>query len=156
MEAPRYIQKELALINPMYFAVLNPCIREGTNMSYGRNRWQVRKWTGTYPKSMRLWDTQFSEPILTICKEEYSQELGLYDAGYKEIDMRDIDAIRQSHWWKLRWKKNIQELDWRNEKRQRQAKDQLEYESKYAAKKIWRHLHEPTVHQSGKWDYYKG
>jgi len=142
--APRYIQKELSLINSMYFGVYNP----------EKHRWQIRKWKGVYPKKLSLW-REFSENILTIRREEMTDE-GLIDAGYMEIDMRTIDAIRKSHWWKLQWKKKIAEMDWRNEKRERQAQEQMEYESKYAAKRIWRAMHEPTVHQSGKWDYYKG
>lgn len=144
MNCPQYIQKELNLIDSMYFAVYNP----------EKHRWQIRKWQGIYPKKLYLW-REFSENILTINREEMTDE-GLIDAGYMEIDMRTVDAIRKSHWWKLHWKKNIQELDGRNERRERQEQAQLEYESKYVAKRIWRNLHEPTVHQSGKWDYYKG
>ena len=153
MKTEAWIQKELQLINPMYFAVFHPCVPAG--MSRGKGRWQVRKWLGVYPKSLRLWNTADSEPIMTVCIEEMTDD-GLIDAGYKPLDMRDIDAIRQSHWWKLKWKKNVQELDWRNARKKRQAMKELEYQSKYAAKKIWRHMHEPTVHQSGKWDYYRG
>lgn len=144
MICPQYIKKELSLIDSTYFAVYNP----------EKHRWQIRKWKGVYPKRLSLW-REFSENILTIRREEMTDE-GLIDAGYMDIDMRTIDAIRQSHWWKLKWKQNIQELDWRNERKERQAQSQFEYESRYAAKRIWRAMHEPTVHQSGNWAYYKG
>lgn len=139
MLTPNWVQKELSLINPMYFAVYNP--EEG--------RWQIRKWAGIFPKKHSLWK-EFSENILTICKEEYTDTSGLQDVGYMNIDMRTIDAIRESHWWKLDYKRKIQELDMRNEKRDRQSSEELDYEGRYAAKRIWRNLHEPTVHLSGK------
>ena len=148
MLAPNYIQKGLKAIDKMYFAVFNPCILEGKNMSWGRGRWQVRKWTGVYPKRPDLWDIE-SDVIFTICKEEMTDE-GLVDVGYEEIDERAISAIGESNYWKAQWKKNLQDMDWRNERRSRLEKAQLEYESKCAAKSIWRNYHEPTVHLSGK------
>jgi len=154
MEAPRYVQEELASINSMFFAVFNPNIEDGKNMSHRKARWQIRKWQGIYPKPLRLW-REFSEPIMTICKEEVTDD-GLIDAGYEDLDRRVITAIKMSNRWKDNYKKNLDDMDWRNERRRRQAHAQFEYESKYAAKRIWRHLHEPTVHQSGRWDYYKG
>jgi len=138
MLAQKYVQKELNLINENYFAIYNTAI----------DRWQVRKWLGIYPKKFSLWK-EFSENILTIRQEKMTDE-GLRDAGYEDIDMRTIDAIRRSHWWKLKWKKKISELDWRNEKKERHAQAELEYESKYVAKRIWRTRHEPTINLSGK------
>lgn len=119
-------------------------------MSRGKSRWQIRKWAGIYPKSPTLWNESNSEPILTICKEVYAEDRGLYDAGYEDMDRRVIFAIRKSNWWKLDYKRKIAEMDWRNEKKERQADAQFEYESKYVAKRIWRGMHEPTVHLSGK------
>lgn len=139
MIAPEWIQKELGLIDSMYFAVFNP----------EKTRWQIRKWIGVYPKKFFLWK-EFSENILTICREEYTSDRGLQDVGYMDMDRRTIDAIRESHWWKLDYKRKIQELDERNDKREQRSKDQLEYESKYVAKRVWRSMHEPTVHLSGK------
>jgi len=147
MNVPYYIQKELDLVNPMYFAVFNPYVQGG--MSNGRGRWQIRKWKGVYPKRLDLWNTDMSEVIFTICKEVMTED-GLIDGGYQEIDKRAIIAMRESHWWKIQWKKKIEELDWRNEKRRRQADDELEYQGKYMAKKIWRIQREPTVCLSGK------
>ena len=118
-------------------------------MSFGKGRWQVRKWVGTYPERLDLWDID-SEVIMTICKESYSQDRGLYDAGYEEMDMRVITAIRKSNYWKADYKKKIAEMDWKNERMERQAEAQLEYEAKYAAKRVWRAMHEPTVCLSGK------
>jgi uncharacterized protein YdaT len=144
MTVLNFIQRELRLINEMYFCVYNP----------EKGRWQVRKWQGIFPKRLSLW-REFSENILTIRREKMTDE-GLVDDGYMDMDMRTVDAIRASHWWKLRWKKKIAEMDWRNEMREQKADEEMEYQSKYTARRIWRHMHEPTVHQSGKWDYFKG
>jgi hypothetical protein len=138
MNAPRYMQRELQLIDSMYFAIYNP--QEG--------RWQIRKWIGIYPKKHSLWK-EFSENVLTIRKEIMTDE-GLIDGGYDDLDMRVIYAIRKSHWFKLRWKQKITEMDLRNEMLERRYEEQFDYESKYAAKLIYRHLHEPTVLLSGK------
>ena len=147
MIAPYYIQKELGLIDKNYFAVYNPQVKGG--MSTNKGRWQVRKWIGVYPKRLDLWDTDMSEAIMTICKEEMSDR-GLVDAGYEDIDERVTTAIRESHWWKLRWKKKIEAVDWHNEKLERQANAELDYQSKYVARRAWHIEREPTVHLSGK------
>ena len=150
MIAPRYIREGLQSINSMYFAVFNPCIMERKSMSAGRGRWQIRKWTGVFPKRFDLWNCYgYSDVIFTICKEDMT-EMGLVDAGYEEIDMKSVEAIRESNYWKADYKKKIADLDWSNEKLERQANAELDYESKYVAKRIWRSLHEPTVHLSGK------
>jgi len=147
MICPNYIQKELKKIDGTYFAVFNPCVKGG--MSNGKGRWEVRKWIGVHPKRLDLWDTDMSEVIMVICKEEMTDE-GLIDAGYEDVDRRIITAIGKSHYWKLDYKKKIADLDWHNEKMEREANSELEYQSKYVAKRVWRGLHEPTVHLSGK------
>ncbi len=138
MTAQSFIQRELRLIDKNYFAIYNDTKR----------RWQIRKWLGIYPRKLYLWK-EFSENILTIRKEEMSDE-GLRDIGYEGIDMRVIHAIRESHWWKLKWKQKIAEMDFRNARKEKQMMEQFDYESKYAAKRVWRSMHEPTVHLSGK------
>lgn len=150
MITPRWIQRELKLIHPMYFAIFNPHVRTKTSMSYGKGRWQIRKWIGAYPKKLDLWDTSASKNIMTICKETYNSDKGLHDTGYEEIDMRVIYAIRKSHWWKLNWKEKIADMDWRNEKMERDAIKELDYQSRHISKLVWRKLHEPTVILSGK------
>jgi len=150
MYASRYLQEELKAIDRMFFAVFNPDIKEQGSMSYGKGRWQVRKWVGIYPKKLDLWNCRgYSEVIVTICKEAYSQGRGLYDAGYEEMDRRVITAIGESNYWKNQWKKKIAEMDLRNARKEKQAEEQLDYESKYVAKRIWRQKHEPTVALSG-------
>jgi hypothetical protein len=86
---------------------------------------------------------------MTVCKEEMTEN-GLEDVGYEALDMRVVTAIKKSHWWKLQWKKKIEEIDFRNEQKKRKADLEIDYQSKHVAKKIWRHLHEPTVTLSGK------
>jgi len=147
MRTPKSTQRGLELINGNYFAVYNPCIKGG--MSNGKGRWQVRKWIGVYPKRLDLWDTDMSEAIITLCKEEMTDR-GLVDAGYEEIDGRVITAIRKSNHWKAQWKKKIAELDWRNEKKTRQANAELDYQSKYVARQAWRMEREPSIYLSGK------
>ena len=148
MLTPIYIQKGLGLIDKCYFAVFNPRVRGG--MSANRGRWQVRKWKGGYPKRLDLWNTDMSEVIMTICKEAVTEASGLIDVGYEEMDRRVITAIRKSNWWKLDYKRKIADMDWRNEKKERQANAQLEYEAKAASKSIYRVMHEPQVYGSGK------
>ena len=147
MICPRYIQKGLSLIDKLYFAAFNPCVEGG--MSNKKGRWQVRKWVGVFPKRLNLWDTDMSDAIMTICREEVTED-GLVDIGYEEIDMRVVTAIRKSNYWKNQWKKKIAEMDWRNERKERQANIELDYQSKYVARQVWHMEREPTVHLSGK------
>ena len=150
MSAPKYIIQGLEAIDSQFFAVFNPCIKERKNMSFGKGRWQIRKWNGIHPERLDLWDCYgYSDVIMTICREEVTED-GLIDAGYEEMDWRVVTAIRESNYWKAQWKKKIADMDWRNEKRERQAQAQFNYETKYAAERIWRNYHEPTVHLSGK------
>jgi len=148
MRVPRYIKKELEGIDSLYFTIFNHCVKGG--MSNGRGRWQIRKWIGSYPRRLDLWDTDMSEVILTICKETVTEDDGLIDAGYQEMDMRVVTAIRESSYWRADWKKKIEKIDWNNEQLERKAKEQLEYEARYMAKSIWRKYKEPTVLLSGK------
>lgn len=150
MITPRYIREGLRSINDLYFAVFNPHIRDRKSMSYGRGRWQIRKWTGCTPKRQDLWDCHgYSEIIFTICQEEMT-EYGLQDVGYKDLDMRCVTAIRRSNYWKAEWKKKVSEIDFKNERRRRLADSELDYQSKLVARNIYRHLHEPQICLSGK------
>lgn len=150
MLTPRYIREELKLIDSLYFAVFNPHIRDRKSMSYGRGRWQIRKWIGTTPKRLDLWSCHGrSKIIFTICREEMT-DMGLVDAGYKELDRRVITAIQKSNYWKAQWKEKIAEMDFRNERQRRLANSELDYQSAYFAKKMWRFKHEPTINLSGK------
>lgn len=148
MLAQSYLQRELRGIDSMYFTVFNPCIVDRKSMSAGRGRWQVRKWCGIFPKRLDLWNEE-SEVIITICKEEMTDR-GLVDAGYEDIDERVVSAIRKSHWWKLDYKRKLEAVDWNNEKLERQANAELDYQSKYVAGRAWHMEREPTVHLSGK------
>jgi len=149
MKASRLIQSELKLIDGLYFAVYNPHISDRKSMSCGKGRWQVRKWIGVIPKRLGLWDCGYSEVIYTICKEEMT-DLGLVDTGYRPMDMRAITDIRESDWFLDNWEREIAEMDWRNEKRIRFEGTELDYQSKYYAKKIYRIRNEPTINLSGK------
>ena len=148
MNTPKYITQELKAIDSMYFAVFNSCIVDRKSMSAGRGRWQIRKWVGIYPKRLGLWNEE-SEVIMTLCKEEMSDR-GLVDVGYEDIDERVVSAIRKSHWWKLDYKRKLEDVDWHNEKLERQANAELDYQSKYVARQAWHMEREPTVHLSGK------
>ncbi len=149
MIAQGYIQRELRMIDPLYFVIFNPCIQEGINMSFGKGRWQVKKWKGVFPKKLSLWNTDECEVIMTICKEEVTDR-GLVDTGYEDMDIRVVTAIRESHWWRLGWKKKVAAMDWNNEKLERQANAELDYQSKYVAKRAWHIEREPTINLSGK------
>jgi len=154
MNTPRWIREELKLINSMYFAVFNPYVRD-SSISYGKGRWQIRKWLGCMPKRLDLWNTDASEVILTICDEQYSEIMGGYDAGYEEIDQRVITAIRKSHYWKVSWKKKVAEIDFNNDELERRANQRLEDESKMVAKRIWHANREHDVFFDGKCEAWK-
>lgn len=77
-------------------------------------------------------------------------ENGLEDVGYQALDPRCVEAIRRSNYWKAQWKKKVEAMDWRNERKRRLADKELDYQSKHVAKSIYRHLHEPTISLSGK------
>ncbi len=148
MITPNYITQELKAIDSMYFAVFNPYVKNG--MSAKKGRWQVRKWIGVFPKRLDLWNCHgYSEIIMTICKEDMTDR-GLVDVGYEDIDRRAIDAIRASHWWKSDWKRKVADIDWRNERMVRATNAELDYQSKYVAKRVWRNWKEPTINLDGK------
>lgn len=150
MHVPRYIKEELKLIDKMYFCIYNSKILDKKSMSYGKGRWQVRKWVGNRPKRLNLWNCYgYSDVIFTICKEEMT-DMGLVDAGYEEMDRRVITAIRKSNYWKAQWKQKVADMDFRNDRKREQAIEQFDYESKYAAKRVWRAMHEPQVCLPGK------
>ena len=144
------MQRELRLIDGLYFAVYNPMITDGKSMSCGKGRWQIRKWVGCIPKRLSLWDChEYSEVIYTICIEEMTPD-GLIDSGYEPLDMRIIADIRKSDHWKANSKRELEEMDWRNERHGRFEEAELEYQTRYYAKKIWRIRREPTINLSGK------
>lgn len=150
MTAPKYITQGLKAINSLYFAVYNPKINEPKNMSNGKARWQIRKWTGNNPKKLDLWNCYgYSEVIMTICKEAVTDE-GLIDIDYQDLDVRVLTAIKKSDRWKEDYKRKIEEIDWNNESNERKARSECEYQSKYIAKKFFQQMNEPTVFLSGK------
>lgn len=110
-------------------------------MSFGKARWQVRKWI-CRPQQPSMWNRSNSKTLFTICKEMFDDR-GLYDAGYKSIDIRAVQEIRESNQWKLKWKEEVAKIDYNNEMLERRANQRLKDESKMAAAAIWRNYHEP-------------
>lgn len=146
MITPLWFDKELKLIDPMYFAIFHPHIKSGT--SSGKARWQIRKWLGVFPKRKDLWDTDMSELIFTICDEQVVDG-GLEDVGFVDLNMEAIVAMRESHWWKLDWKRKVEAIDWNNEQLERKANITLEEEGRMAARRIWHANREKDVFLDG-------
>ena len=136
MHTPEYINREMGLINPLYFVVFNPHIakREG--------RWQVRKWDSHFARTdrNRCWQLN-SLPILTIRKEGESGG----DAGYHPLDMRAVHAVKAGLAAARRAKEIALEVDAHNERLRQYWEDEEEYIYRYAAKTMWHHFREPTV-----------
>lgn len=132
MRAPNYIQKELNLIHPLYFAAFEPIMK----------RWHIRKWISFQPINHKIvhWK-QLSTNILTIRKEDNVGN----DIGYMPLDMRAVEAVKEGLYWARNAKKLLQEIDDANQGVVEKADEEDEYLHRYAAKRIWSHYREPSV-----------
>lgn len=136
MNAEAYIQKDLKCIDPNYFAVFN----------YKNKRWEIRKWLTQYPRrGGRAYWLDNSKLIFIVRQED---EDG-YDCGYEPLDMRVISALQKSHWFKLRWKKELARIDRNNERLTEQADREMELQSRDMARAIYKYYREPSVFLGG-------
>lgn len=152
MNAPRYIQKELNLINPLYFSVHDPRPRLSYRLEDEKyvidtqGRWHVRKWKSIHPINQRIETWMFnSVPILIVHQSSPDAK----DIGYMDIDMRVIHRIREGLWNALNYKKLLAKIDQSNDDLQAKAEAEEEYIHRYGAKAIWRHYQEPTIFLGG-------
>jgi len=147
MKAPRYIQEELKLINPQYFAVHDPSprlysVEEGFLTVDTRGRWLIRKWKYTHPYSQKLDTWRFnSTPIMTLCQESATGQ----DIGYEPLDMRAVHSVRQGLYNARHAKELLLSIDKSNDDLVAKAEAEEEYIFRYAAKQIYKHFREPTV-----------
>ena len=139
MDASFWIQRDLRLISPNYFAVYSEPTR----------RWQVRKWVNMsyVPKLGRTTDWRDkSELILVVRKEDYIGN----DIGYQDLDIRVIKTIEEGLYHARNMKQLVQEVDRANDKREENFSRTQEELARNMATRIWHKFQEPTVYLGGK------
>lgn len=130
MKAERYIQRELKLINPLYFAIFNDKLK----------RWQIRKWDSVHPIRHRNWDIN-SSLIKTIKREDEQGN----DIGYKDLTALELKLLRMGFYWARNAKKLLDDIDTHNYYLEQKALEDEEYYARWAAKDIWRHYRHQRV-----------
>jgi len=134
MEVPSYIDKELSLINPKYFAVFD---RQ-------KKRWRVRKWDSMTRR--RNW-RENSEAIFTVKKENAKGD----DIGYSPIDMRTVATMRLGFYNARNAVRLLQEIDAANDSIVRKGDAETDYLMRNGAKRIWHNYQEPSVYMNQKY-----
>lgn len=134
METQRYIDEELALIDPNYFAVFDEV----------KGRWRVQKWDShTRRRNWRI----HSQEILTVKKEDKQGN----DIGYCDIDMRTVRAMRVGFYYARNAIKLLREIDEANDKMVRNLNAEQDYQIRAGAKRVWHYYQEPTVYLNQKY-----
>ena len=124
MRAARWIQRELSLINPLYFAV------------WDKYQWRIRKWRSIHPLNHRIENWLIaSTNIMSI--------------PYEMLDRRAIDSVREGLWNALNAKKILQQIDAENDKQIYSAEIEDELIARELAKSVWHHYQEPTIFLNG-------
>lgn len=146
MLAPKYIQRELKAINPLYFAVFDSRPRFA-NMKVDKDgRWLIRKWKTTHPLQQRIENWKFmSLPILTIKNEDQNGR----DIGYCQLDMRAIHTIKEGLYNARIAKTILAKIDEANDTMVAKEDEEYEYQLRAAAKRVWHRYREPTVFLGG-------
>ena len=124
---PDYIQKEAALIDPLYFCFFND----------RRGRWQFRKWNSIQKKRAPYLN---SIPIMVVETD---------DKDFRDLDTRAIRELRSGLINARNAKQLIAEIDRHNEKLVESVDSELDYQFRGAAKDMWRHFKEPKVFLGG-------
>ena len=120
MKAPGYIQRELKLIDPLYFAVYNRRTR----------MWNIRKWLCRNPINQVFW--------------ELNSNLVKRVVG-NEITAKDLFELREGLYNALRARYIARKIDEHNMRLQEAADKEDDYQHRAAAKAIYHHYNEPTV-----------
>lgn len=126
MRAERWIQHELRLINPLYFAVWDT----------EKNAWRIRKWQSIHPLNHRIDNWRFAST-------------GIMTVPYELLDRRAIDAVREGLWNAINAKKILQQIDESNARLMEKAEVEDELLARELAKSIWHHYQEPTIYLNG-------
>lgn len=152
MNAPKYIQKELSLIDPLYFIAYDPLPRVCGNGEEiplfvdKQGRWLVRKWKTVNPINQRLDTWRFNSiNILTVSKTDE----GNNDIGFCSIDRRVIDTMREGFYWARNAKRILHDIDRSNDSMVEREEAEEDYIHRYGAKMIWRRFREPRVFLGG-------
>lgn len=128
MRAQIWVQKELSLIDPLYFAVWdtpNWC-------------WRVRKWTSTHPidHKLTLWESRSENVTKLPIMEEFNMEF--------------INSMREGLYWARNAKYLLQEIDESNARLEERENEEQDYMARFMAKEVYRIFREPRVILSGK------
>jgi len=124
MRAERWINRELRLINPLYFAV------------WDKTTWRIRKWQSIHPLNHRIENWQIAST-------------GIMTVPYELLDRRAIDAVREGLWNAINAKKILLEIDRNNDRLQDNAAIEDELIARELAKSIWHHYRESTIFLNG-------
>ena len=124
IRAERWIQRELKLINPLYFAV------------FDGKKWRIRKWQSIHPLNHRIecWQIN-SKNIMSV--------------PYGMLDRRAIDAVREGLWNALNAKKILLEIDRANDRQIYKAEIEDNLIARELAKSVWKHYREPSIFLNG-------
>lgn len=126
MRAERWIQHELQLTNPLYFAAWDSVT----------HTWRIRKWRSIHPLNHRIRNWQFASlPIMTV--------------GETMLDRRAIEAVREGLWNSVHAKMILQKIDKDNARQYESADVEDELLARELAKSIWHHYREPTIFLNG-------
>ena len=152
MNAPRYIQDELKLIDSRYFAVFDPLPRVCGNGAEvplfvdKQGRWLIRKWKSVHPIDQRLNTWRFNSTDILTVKETDDED---NDMGFHALDRRVLDAMKMGFYWARNAKQLLQDIDKSNEDMEAKEEAEEDYIHRYGAKMIWRRYREPRIFLGG-------
>ena len=133
-KAPNYIQRELKVINPLYFAVWDNA----------RKYWRIVKKKSWYSKE-RNWRFD-SVPILKILDNKDLHA----EAKYKALDMRTIHMMKEGFYNARKAMEISRAIDNYNEALDEKANEDARYIGRETANDIWRHFREKTIDMGGR------
>lgn len=122
MEAERYFQRELSLINPLYFAVYNTNTR----------KWNVRKWRSPYRKH----NWQINSDVVMAVK-------------YPVLDGRSLYDLKRGLWQARRIKYLMHEIDEANRINEQKIDEEDLALHREGARDIYNHYKSNTVDLGG-------
>lgn len=137
--ADRAIEREIQVINPLYFLFWD---EKG-------HWWEIRRWRNERWKRVPAKDRKF-----TIAHSEFVRRCVYTDdqghiIGYRPVDQRFVYEFKRGLYNARRIKYFLQEIDDANKKMERQKDAEQDYQHRAAAKSIYHHYQEPTVHLGG-------
>lgn len=141
MKVQRYFQKELRLINPLYFAVWDDRKRPD-----GRGRWQIQKWNSVHPinHSVSRWRLR-SKRIMTVKKESPHRQ----DDGYMPLDSRVLHSIREGLYGAINMKALFLKMDRADSTDEVTNERNRDLEAREEALTVWGHYREHFFDMGG-------